>query len=153
MAGAEIIGAAVGVLLLILVGYFLIGSALTTADIITTAQKDITLQTEVRLQTSIEINSISSWDPRTTFILKNTGQEPISDFSHMDVVLYSTGIPPTLYSNGNGGWSHGSPTGTLRPNILDPEEKMEITVYNDGTTTPEYIQVICANGVYTYKKN
>jgi len=51
MAGAEIIGAAISVLLLILVGYFLIGSALTTAETVASAQKDITLQNEARLQT------------------------------------------------------------------------------------------------------
>ena len=44
MAVAEIIGAAVGVLLLIIVAYIVVGSTLTTAETVSFAQKDLTLQ-------------------------------------------------------------------------------------------------------------
>lgn len=155
MAGAEIIGAAIGVLLLILVGYLLIGSALTTAEVVTSAQKDITIQNEARLQTTIAIIPIN-WLPPTRFTLKNTGQEPISDFTHIDVVLFSAGNSPDRYSydnTGSTGWSNGTITpDIIHPGMLDPREQMVITVANGGAT-PSSVQVICANGVYAYNSS
>lgn len=153
MAGGEVVGAAIGVLLLIIVGYLLVGSTMTTAEVVVSAQKDISIQNEARLQTSIDIIPPVNWGPPTIFTLRNTGQEPISDFTHMNVVLFnSTGYPPILYSYGVG-WSHGTITPNLiHPNMLDPGEQMVITVNNIGVTPdpPSYVQVICANGVYTY---
>jgi len=152
MAGAEIIGAAIGVLLLILVGYLMIGSALTTAEVVASAQKDITIQGEARLQTAINISSVSFGTP-TTLILKNTGQEPISDFTHMDVVLFYGVNSPQKYSYDSGGtvdtWKHDPISGTMNPGTLEPGEQMLIII-NNLASGPSYVQVICANGVYAY---
>jgi hypothetical protein len=152
MAGAEVIGTAIGVLLLILVGYLLIGSALTTAEVVTSAQKDITIQNEARLQTAISISSVVFNDPDpTTFTLTNTGSEPIKDLNHMDVILFSSSTPPNRFSydntGANGWWIN--PSGGVNPGILDAGENMDVIVTNPGYR-PSYVQVICANGVYTY---
>ena len=153
MAGAEIIGAAIGVLLLILVGYLLIGSALTTAEVVTSAQKDITIQNEARLQTSIAISDVS-FGASTTFILTNTGKEPIKDFSHMDVILFSSDDSPKRYPYDYTGteassWSYVPFVEKVNPGTFDPNEQIFITVKNPGYS-PSYVQVICANGVYTF---
>ena len=55
MAVAGIIAAAVGVMLLIVVGYVVVGATITTAETVTNAQKDVTLQNEIRLGTAIVI--------------------------------------------------------------------------------------------------
>ncbi len=55
MAVADLIGAAVGVLLLVLVAYILVGSTLSTAEIVSNAQKDLTLHDEARLHTDFII--------------------------------------------------------------------------------------------------
>ncbi len=150
MAGAEIIGAAIGVLLLILVGYLLIGSALTSAEVVTSAQNDITLQNEQRLHTSIDISSPVTWGPPTILTVTNTGNEPIGNFSHMDVILFYSGNPPEYYSYSSG-WSHGAITPNfVHPDMLDPGEQMVINVNNLGVTVPVYVQVICPNGMYSY---
>ncbi len=43
MAVAELIGATVGVIILVLVAYVLVGSTLSTAQTVAEAQKDLTL--------------------------------------------------------------------------------------------------------------
>jgi len=58
MAVSEIIGAAVGILLLVIVAYVIVGGTLTAGETIATAQKDLTLQNEARLRTSIQPQSI-----------------------------------------------------------------------------------------------
>ena len=55
MAVAELIGAAIGVLLLVMVAYLLVGSTLSTAELMVTAQKDVTLQQESRMHTLFSI--------------------------------------------------------------------------------------------------
>ena len=60
MAVAGIIAAAVGVMLLIVVGYVVVSATITTAETVTSAQKDVTLQNEMRLGTAFTIT-----DPKT----------------------------------------------------------------------------------------
>ncbi|MEI7858024.1 MAG: hypothetical protein WCH85_11055 [Methanomicrobiales archaeon] len=97
MAVAEIIGAAIGVLLLVIVAYMLVGSVLTTAEVVTTAQKDLTLHDEIRLRTAFTISDTSSPDTNFTYKISNNGTEIISDFKHMDVLVKDTGGVYYLY--------------------------------------------------------
>jgi flagellar protein FlaF len=92
MAVAEIIGAAVGVLLLIIVAYVVVGSTLTAAETVSFAQKDLTQLSEARLKTSIALNKTEAnlSGQGLNFSVVNNGNEIISDFSHMDILL-STG--------------------------------------------------------------
>jgi flagellar protein FlaF len=159
MAVAEIIGAAVGVLLLIIVAYVVVGSTLTAAETVSFAQKDLTQINEARLKTSIALNKTeaSLSGQGLNFSVVNNGNEIIRDFSHMDILLGTVGE--------SGGYQHmiydsdtcGKPgtwcingnlvPDTIHPRELDPGEKMWIwATFNTGS--PVWFQVSTGNGVY-----
>lgn len=157
MAAGEIVGAAVGVLLLVIVAYILVGSTLSTAEIVASAQKDLTIQNEARLRTNIVIPNKSLEADAINFSVQNTGNEMISDFAHMDILSsdsvtggtfqYYTydstkaGIPGTWYIN------RFDPADNIHPNILDPGETIWCIAKFSGNT-PKWLQVTTANGVY-----
>jgi flagellar protein FlaF len=159
MAVAEIIGAAVGVLLLIIVAYVVVGSTLTAAETVSYAQKDLTQLNEARLKTSITLNQTEAnlSGQGLNFSVVNNGNEIIRDFSHMDILLSTGGE--------SGGYQHvtydsstcGKPgtwcingnlvPDTIHPGELDPGEKMWIwATFNAGS--PVWFQVSTGNGVY-----
>lgn len=154
MAVAEIIGAAVGVMMLVIVAYVLVGSVLTTAEIVNNAQKDNTLQQEVRLGTDFEItdaidSKISDTKFRITFNIHNTGSEVIHDFSHMDIFTYDDGVTGSyqLLTPNNDcllspdeSWCIDSTT-----KQLDPDKIMGITAFSSLNNN---IWVVTSNGVY-----
>lgn len=157
MAVAEIIGAAIGVMLLVIVAYMLVGSVLTTADVVSTAQKDLTLQNEARLRTSIMVNKSEIETPIVgkgfNFSVTNTGNEIISDFTHMDI--YTWDGSESLYRYYTYRTSCGTANtwckviidpDTIHPNQLDPGEKMWVwaTFTSDD---PRWFQVTTSNGV------
>jgi archaeal flagellar protein FlaF len=158
VAGAEIIGAAIGVLLLVLVGYIMVGSTLSSAEIVANAQKDITLQNEARLRTDMSffpssaqiINTISS--PNLTFCLNNTGSEVIGDFTHMDV--FTTNVSGTQHyiydsTGGAGYWTiFQFDRDFVHPRMLDPGEAVWINATYVGEK-PTTVLVSTSNGVYT----
>jgi archaeal flagellar protein FlaF len=92
MAVAELIGAAIGVLLLVMVAYLLVGSTLSTAELVVTAQKDVTLQQEARMHTHLTITDQKNTNSIILANITNTGTEIISDFKHMDILVYDTGL-------------------------------------------------------------
>jgi len=151
MAVSEIIGAAVGILLLVIVAYIVVGSTLTAAETVATAQKDLSLQNEARLGTSIVINrsEISNTTSELDFSITNNGNEIISDFSHMDIYTWK-GAPGQGYVNNvfGTGWTidHIDPD-FIHPMQLDPGEKMWVRLKFD-TDKPVWLQVTTANGVY-----
>ena len=154
MAVAEIIGAAIGVLLLIFVAYLLVGSTLATAETVVTAQKDLIIQNEARLGTGI---TITEKNIDGNFSISNTGTEIISDFPHMDIYTYSlgsTGFQNYTYS----GWNSGSSIANtwtitridndyLHPKESDPGETMHVTATFSGPA-PVWIEFCTDNGVY-----
>jgi archaeal flagellar protein FlaF len=159
MAAAEIIGAAIGVLLLMVVAYVVVSSTLTAAETVATAQKDLTLQNEARLRTSISLNRSEIFSNTTPFVLNfsvtNTGNEIISDFDHTDIYTWdgvsSQGYQNYTYDKYNtataGNWSKTIENDLIHPNQLDPGEKMWVTVNYNGAK-PTWFQVTTSNGVY-----
>lgn len=163
MAVAEIIGAAIGVMLLLVVAYMLVGSVLTTAEVVTTAQKDITLQQEIRLRTSFEIR-----DPKTGVVnefpdahkfinisINNTGTEVICDFSHMDIFTYNDVLVDYQHLTNDacgtietsakpGTWCV---SGDIDTTELDPDKTMwiNVTLFDPSHNS---IRVVTSNGVY-----
>jgi len=147
------IGAAVGVILLVIVAYLLVGSVLSTSQIVTSAQKSATSLEEHQLKTDFTINQAGLDSTGLNCTITNTGNEPISDFSQMDIYVYdsstgayqlyrydtSPGIPGT--------WSIIS-TGTdvVHPGELDPGETYRILVQTAGTS-PAWFQITTANAV------
>jgi flagellar protein FlaF len=160
MAVAGIIGAAIGVMLLIIVAYVLVGSVLTSAEVITNAQKDITLLQGARLGTNIEITShnITAANLWLNFNVTNTGNEVIADFEHTDVFIFS---PPSIQhniyeasENNPGKWrkmgiyygSNFNDVEVIHPNQLDPGEKMWVCATYTGAN-PIWFQITTSNGV------
>jgi flagellar protein FlaF len=156
MAGAEIIGAAIGVLLLVLVGYIMVGSTLSSAEIVASAQKDLTMQNEARLRTDIAV--FSPYPPNGAgtfnFSLNNTGNEIIGDFSHMDI--FSSNSSSSEYQryiydrsgiSGQGTWTIIKfDRDVIHPSMLDPGEAMWICATYAGDK-PKWVLVTTGNGV------
>jgi flagellar protein FlaF len=159
MAVAGIIAAAVGVMLLIVVGYVVVSATITTAETVTSAQKDVTLQNEIRLGTAFNIT-----DPQKSFSnitsivsitsnISNTGNEIISDFIHMDVIVYDSNSIDyqicTYNASGNRGTWYISNhyQDFIHPFELDPGEKYQIQVATQGSS-PYWFQITTSNGVY-----
>jgi flagellar protein FlaF len=157
MAVAGIIAAAVGVMLLIVVGYVVVSATITTAETVTSAQKDVTLQNEMRLGTAFTISDPQNPQNSSLIIsnISNTGNEIISDFRHMDVIVYDSGTNDykvcTYDSSGsgtNGTWDITNRyQDFIHPSELDPGEKYQIRVATKGSS-PYWFQITTSNGVY-----
>jgi flagellar protein FlaF len=160
MAVAEIIGAAVGIVLLIIVAYIVVGSTLATAETVANAQKDLTLRHEARLQTSFVITDRNKSGAVINISITNTGTEVISDFSHMVVLTHTQGdeqgYQELIYDSSScgtdGTWCIPGELGivpdTIHPNELDPGEKMWIMATSPPGSSPDWCQVTTGNGVY-----
>lgn len=157
MAVAEIIGAAVGVLLLIVVAYIVVGSTLSAAETVSNAQKDLTHLNEARLRTGITINKTETdvSGQGLNFTVTNTGNELITDFTHMDILIETSdsgGYQHLSYNGGTcgtaGTWCiYGSIVpDSMHPTQLDPGEKMWVWATFAGTG-PEWFQVTTGNGI------
>lgn len=157
MAVAEIIGAAIGVIMLVIVAYMLVGSVLTTAEVVTNAQKDITLLQGARLGTGISLNRSEISNTTLSvlnFSVRNTGNEIISDFGHTDVYTWdgssADGYKYYIYDKykigTTGNWSITIENDIIHPNQLDPGEKSWVTV-NYLDPQPIWFQVTTGNGV------
>ncbi|MFA4859997.1 hypothetical protein [Methanoregula sp.] len=156
MAVAEIIGAAIGVLLLVVVAYILVGGTLTAAETVANAQKDLTILNEARIRTDIQLNT-SEINPvgisALNFSVTNSGNEIISDFTHMDIYTYNASDIYQYYNydpddkGGTGNWTITTfDNDYIHPNMLDPGEKMWIKATFPGLT-PLRIQITTGNGV------
>jgi flagellar protein FlaF len=155
MAVAGIIAAAVGVILLIIVAYIVVGATITAAETVTSAQKDVTLQNEMRLGTAFVITDPTNNSSNITSNVTNTGTEIINDFNHMDVIVYDTGSNEYQVCTYNAR-EPGTP-GTwyisnryqdfIHPFELDPGEKYQIWVATRGSS-PDWFQITSGNGVY-----
>ncbi len=155
MAAAEIIGTAIGVMLLIIIAYILTGSTLISAETVANAQKDLTSQNEARLRTSISLSDISVTFQELHFSVTNNGNEIISDFDHMDGYTYNSTTSGfqhysfDKYNLGNtGNWSITRfDNDYIHPNQLDPGEKMWVWATFPGIP-PLGVQIATSNGVY-----
>ena len=154
MAVAEIIGAAIGVMLLVIVAYMLVGSVLTAAEVVNNAQKDNTLQQEIRLGTNFEIRDKIKTTVGPYFInvsINNTGREVIRDFSHMDIFAYLSDstdyqhLTPDNDCTTDETWCYRV-SGNVIPKQLDPDKTMWI----NATLSQSYdsIRIVTSNGVY-----
>ena len=154
MAVAEIIGAAIGVMMLVIVAYMLVGSVLTAAEVVSNAQKDLTLLSEARLRTSINVNKseTSIVGQGLNFSVTNTGNEIISDFNHMDIYTWDGSATGRYTYNKTltgtpGYWSITRfDSDIIHPNQLDPGEKMWVWATFTGAD-PQWFLVSTSNGV------
>ena len=155
MAFASVLASAIGILLLIITAYVLVGGTLTTTETVVNAQADMTAIHVKMLGTAIQIQYTNISAPGQLDIsILNSGTEPVTDLSHMDVLLQSAGNAPVLKIKDNG-WSVVSINPDIvHPNQWDPGEVMNISVtFSDPP--PVWVQVTTPNGAYTsaYIKN
>jgi archaeal flagellar protein FlaF len=154
MAVAELIGAAIGVLLLVMVAYLLVGSTLSTAELVTTAQKDVTLQQEARMHTLFSLTDHTYNSSMIVTNISNTGTETIGDLNHMDVLVYDAGSSYRIYpylkdSTAQGSWSVANTYGEfIHPYQMDPGETYQVRINLITGASPVWFQVTSANGVY-----
>jgi flagellar protein FlaF len=157
MAVAEIIGAAIGIALLVIVAYVIVGGTLSAGETIANAQKDLSQLSEARMRTSITLNKTETYvqGQGLNFSVTNTGNEMISDFNHMDVIIgtgaETGGYQYLPYSNTcgkDGTWCiYGDfVPDTIHPRQLDPGEKMWIWATFTGGS-PVWFQVTTGNGI------
>jgi len=155
MAVADMIGAAVGVILLVIVAYLLVGSVLSTSQVVTNAQKSAFLLEEKQLKTNFYISSVNYTAGNLNCSITNDGNEPISDFSHMDViVLYNDPKQDQIYlystTGSPGTWTILNPmVNPIHPYELDPNDTFNIQVVLTNSDTPARIQINSANAVTT----
>jgi len=157
MAVADLIGAIVGVLLLVIVAYLLVGSTLTTAEIVTSAQRAAALQEQTQLRTDFTITNVNRVDDSVfNCTINNTGKEIISDFGHMDVIVYDRDSKDyQLYTYSNvvkpGTWMIVNKSDeVIHLSELDPGESYRIEVTTSGIS-PYWFQITTGNGVYASK--
>ena len=163
MPVGELIAAAVGLILIIIVAYVLVGSTVGTAELMANDQKMMTQLQEIRLHTDITVKATgpSSSTPETVnFIVTNSGRIAINDFENMEVIVGDrSGDAPVLYLPEYDNWSLGgtSPDGSFHPGSFNPQDTLSgnITFTEDVTSqfcpsTPgtwSWIEVVTVNGV------
>jgi flagellar protein FlaF len=160
MAGADLIGAAVGVLLLVLVAYIVVGSTISTAEIVTDSQRAAALQEQTQARTDFAIFETNKEDDSGfNCTINNTGKEIISDFRHMDVIVYDNNskdyqLYPYSTSKSPGTWTIiplDAGTDVIHPSELDPGESYTIEVMTSSGISPYWFQITTGNGVYASK--
>jgi archaellum component FlaG (FlaF/FlaG flagellin family) len=173
MAGVDVIEAAIGITLLLIVSYVVIGSITTAAVTVTSAQNDITQSQLDRIGTSIMIADYHYHGPFSVtyyidFRVKNTGNQVINDPDKMDLMVIRGSNPPLLYKYGSG--SSGSNSWyydgnydiditqgaeIINPGQWDPGEMMYVHYEVDyqPNSSSDYIQFVLPNGAKTMNIN
>ena len=141
MAVAEIIGAAIGVMMLVIVAYVLVGGVLTAAEVVNNAQKDNTLQQEIRLGTDFKITTINQDTYSINISIQNTGNEVIRDFSHIDIFV----------NNNTAGYQYltiDDLPDNIRTKQLGPNKTTWIKAIFNSSFTAQEVVVVTGNGVF-----
>ena len=151
MGAGTIIATAIAITLMIITGYVLIGGTLSTARVVALAQQAAADRDAEKLNTRIEIFSAKTETlevpPHTYIIVNNTGSTVIRDFNHTEVYLLQ-GTTQYAYTNFSGSWTYTISPDSIHPNLLDPDESLNITVtYDPLKGPPEWVKVATANGV------
>lgn len=140
-------------MLLVYVAYVLVGSVILTAETVTAAQGDVGHLQEARMRTMISLSVYQVVGTTVYLNVTNTGDEPISDLSHMDVIISDGTSGPTYHHNADGAVSSAPwqmetiQPDYIHPSQLDPGEVLTLSV--TGTQRPIWAQVITPNGVYS----
>jgi len=167
LAVGELIGGAIGILLLIIVAYVLVGATLTTAETVSSAQQDA-LQSHIsRLHTDISVSDFfiaNTTQGLIYFNITNSGSETINSLGNMDVFISGSDdtAGPQQYLFGDLSdstkwnateifWrdrSGYSRIESVHPGQLDPGETVTGTAIFTSST-PYMIEVVTGNGAYS----
>jgi flagellar protein FlaF len=139
----ELIGATVGIILLIIAAYVIVGSTVNTAEGVASAQRDMVLLQNIQLDTHIKVIDTGNDTNYLNFIITNNGTAAITDLKDMDVIIGNGNTSlPVLYhfsssvadqSHWTANASSISPGGWLYGNASIP-------------STPTWIVVVTGNG-------
>ena len=150
MGTASLIASAVGILLLVVTAYVLVGGTIMIAEVVTLAQQDSFHAGETRMRTAISITNtrVNLTSSTLSFDIRNTGGEIIDDFDHMDIFVASSGVPLRYpKGSGEGTWSLWSiEPDEIHPLQLDPDEVAVIAVAYTGTP-PTWVKASTSTGV------
>ena len=179
MAGADVIGTAICVALLVIVAYVVAGSILTTTGVVINTQSDMNRQIGARLNTAIQVNTTPGptfnqydWSPNRWYIhfhIINTGNEVISNFNSTDVYLATSTNAPVQYKfdgaaqdatfGGRCGdansrtWNYYDifPDDNMNPGMLDPGEELSIDICNFNSIPDHFlVGATTPNGVSAF---
>jgi archaellum component FlaF (FlaF/FlaG flagellin family) len=128
MAGADVIGTAICIALLIIVAYVVAGSILTTSGVIFNAQNDMNRLQEERLNTDILVMYCVYWDSEhdVEFYIKNTGST-IIDPTELNMVIITDGSPSVFFIDRTGSGAPGTGTWVWKKEIA------QVAILKDGS--------------------
>ena len=150
MSAGPLIASGIGILLLIVTAYVLVGGTLATTEVVVEAQSNLATHQEARMRTAITIlnTTILNTTPadKTLYVeVKNTGSEPIIDLSSVDVYLMSEGVPVYVpYGNRN---TVEIVPDAVHPGTFDPGETLNLSIAYTEDANPTWVQVVTPNGV------
>jgi len=148
MAAATLVASAVGILILVITAYVVMGGTITLSETVTTSQKALVGQEAARLHTRVEITGASVVDAlKVAFLeVKNTGSETVRNPDEMGLILLHSG-EPVFYTNSSGTWWYRISPDAIHPGQLDPDEVMNISVTYTAVA-PTWAKVVTGNGMY-----
>jgi flagellar protein FlaF len=148
MAAATLVASAVGILILVVTAYVVMGGTIALSETVTSSQKTQAAQQAVRLHTAVEILDGVAVDPLKVVFLevRNSGSETIGDPEDMGVILLHSD-EPVYYTNSSGSWWYRISPDIIHPGQWDPDEMMNITV-TYTKVAPSWAKVVTGDGVY-----
>lgn len=152
MSAGSLVASGIGVFLLIVTAYVLIGGTLATTEVMVEAQGNLAAYQEARMRTAIEIQNVAIINNETLNVeVKNIGGESITAVPLMDVYINDGSLPRYVpYGQGDGiCWNaiEIAPD-DIHPGQLDPGETLYIEIISsDEQIESTWIQVVTPNGV------
>jgi flagellar protein FlaF len=145
MSAGSLVASGVGILLLVVTAYILIGGALTTTEVMVEAQSNLAAYLEAGMRRAIAIQN-TTIDGSTLYVeVKNTGSEPVVEIPSIDVYLQNEGVP-VYVPYGNWSTVKIDPDG-VHPGQLDPDETLNLSITCPEGAGPTWVQVVTPNGV------
>jgi len=140
----------------VVVAYVVVSGTLFAGETMAYSQKDLIIRHESRLGTAFSISDqYNLTDERIIMTnITNTGTEIISDFKHMDVIVYDAELMEyeicTYDETGGtvGTWNIADRYSEfIHPYSLDPGETYTIRIMANGNQ-PKWFQITTGNGIY-----
>ena len=144
MSAGPLVASGIGIFLLVVTAYILIGGTLATTEVMVEAQSNLATYQETRMRTAIAVQN-TTIDGRTLYVeVKNTGSEPVVDIQSIDIYLCIENIPAYIPY---GDWTpvNIAPDG-IHPGELDPGETLNLSIRFEGPD-PTWVQIVTPNGV------
>lgn len=152
MSAGPLVASGIGILLLVVTAYVLVGGTLATTEVMVEAQSNLAMQQEARMRTAIEIQGTTVVDSEILSVeVKNTGSEPVVNIPLIDVYLYMGDGAPVYVPYGEENVNYWNNAGIdpdhIHPGELDPGETLTLRVTHEEDAKPTWIQVVTPNGV------